>query len=1044
MASKSSITVKFRSIEDVYKCISEHEERYRVKFITVHKDKDFGKPTVSIPDPGKNFLRWRLDYGGQSPKIECDGTPFFYMHRHVYICHQGRDRNEKAKAKRKVSKDAEDASNDAVPKKRRKLVQDTKKMDCPASIYVVQILRFPTHRIEVSEPVPSGHSRVMAKKRLREEFELGADSIQTETLFYVSLPPLSSHVGHPVNNIAAGLREAVDPRILHKIVELTARGIVRVPEIRRHLEEYVQSELFHSSEQPHRTRRRYYPTDVDIRHAVQKAKKEIHTKVDQGNMSMLVKSWESAHGDFFEYRPLKAAPESGKFLFCSQTCWQQRLLNKYGTTVTVLDAVYRSAGYPLPLFLLSVRTNAGYVVVGFFVSHSDTAEDIAEALRIFMRWNPMWKPAAFLVDYFDPEIEAVKTALPDCTALFSVSRCEKMWTDWLATSSEVVNPVTRNRIIKTMHRVAMAPTHREHASALKVLRSMFTWKENELVANYFSSYWLSCSKRWAAAFQSESVRVSLYAAKGVRQQDEMFRCDYISQYKECSLSEVITVLYTKHFPAAYRRYVEFNARYSSSYLKYSEAVPAFLHSRPRLIVEHIEKNMASGIKAEGIQAEQNGQFLVRGDKSQAHRVSFGSEDKFPSCSCSYWSRCLLPCKHFCAIFRHVEGWSWDQLCESYRDNPLFCLDDDVLHDGDSHRHPPGGDDDDDLVKSLDSVKPESTKASSTPKRNATKCRQLINKNKDLLDKLHSQVSLVKDERFLCDMLHSLEKLSEGVTYRTKKRSQGSSRARRNNAETPKVKEVNGSSSVEGGVQIGPGSPTRTEDTQGSLYQTQVSNDVSSKGNNISGNRVLSVESNTAPNVEHHLTAMSQSSSQDKRSSRTQTSPQECGVSKARPTASSTNEPPPQGDVQGSSGDVAALHTQQTTGQQGKARLHSQAPTPSTQGGDMTVVNETVQTVVLKDAEGYLNIVAASTLGPGTEGSIIGHHDVMENITYVTLDPSLYNQEVLTSGNLINQAVDQANEDQGNFVIDAGHHEVTVTVANSELAMDLTADTTIKE
>lgn len=104
---------------------------------------------------------------------------------------------------------------------------------------------------------------------------------------------------------AAGLREALDPRIIHKIAELTAKGISKVPEIRKHLDEYVQSALFHSTEQPERTRRRYYPTDIDIRNTVQKAKKEVHTKVDQNNASLLISLWKQGNKDFFEYRPLQ-------------------------------------------------------------------------------------------------------------------------------------------------------------------------------------------------------------------------------------------------------------------------------------------------------------------------------------------------------------------------------------------------------------------------------------------------------------------------------------------------------------------------------------------------------------------------------------------------------------------------------------------------------------------------------------------------------------------------------------------------------------------
>ena len=50
---------------------------------------------------------------------------------------------------------------------------------------------------------------------------------------------------------------------------------------------------------------RYYPTDSDIINAMQKAKREVPTKVDQKNMAMLVSLWKEDKRDYFEYRPLK-------------------------------------------------------------------------------------------------------------------------------------------------------------------------------------------------------------------------------------------------------------------------------------------------------------------------------------------------------------------------------------------------------------------------------------------------------------------------------------------------------------------------------------------------------------------------------------------------------------------------------------------------------------------------------------------------------------------------------------------------------------------
>lgn len=38
----------------------------------------------------------------------------------------------------------------------------------------------------------------------------------------------------------------------------------------------------------------------------------------------------------------------------------------------------------------------------------------------------------------------------------------------------------------------------------------------------------------------------------------------------------------------------------------------------------------------------------------------------------------MPCKHLCAVFRHIPGWNWDSLPHEYKNNPFLCLDDSVL------------------------------------------------------------------------------------------------------------------------------------------------------------------------------------------------------------------------------------------------------------------------------------------------------------------------------------------------------------------------------
>ena len=79
---------------------------------------------------------------------------------------------------------------------------------------------------------------------------------------------------------------------------------------------------------------------------------------------------------------------SQTLLVVHQECWQKELLAKYGNTLALLDATCKTTKYDLALFFLCVRTNVGYSVVSEFVTQSEKASQICEALQILKSWNP--------------------------------------------------------------------------------------------------------------------------------------------------------------------------------------------------------------------------------------------------------------------------------------------------------------------------------------------------------------------------------------------------------------------------------------------------------------------------------------------------------------------------------------------------------------------------------------------------------------------------------------------------------------------------------
>lgn len=133
------------------------------------------------------------------------------------------------------------------------------------------------------------------------------------------------------------------------------------------------------------------------------------------------------------------------------------------------------------------------------------------------------------------------------------------------------------------------------------------------------------------------------------------------------------------------RYREHNVQASSIYRQYSNTIVPFLRNRPHFLIKHVMPRYAESqhySKCDVLQVGA-GVFSVRSATSTnvTYAVVF-DKDGMPHCECKDWLRFHLPCKHFCAVFRHYEDFGWDALAIEYSNSVFFKLDADAI--GDQH------------------------------------------------------------------------------------------------------------------------------------------------------------------------------------------------------------------------------------------------------------------------------------------------------------------------------------------------------------------------
>jgi len=215
------------------------------------------------------------------------------------------------------------------------------------------------------------------------------------------------------------------------------------------LELHVANEMFYKLEPPDKKRRKYYPSQKDIRNFIGRIRQiERFSKEDKKRMNNIITSiqneennnvlftstedklaeqmiqCDSSEEEFFEQLPLDSSNMAGvskmkkplaakhdtlSFLFCYQTSEQQRLLKRYGTITFLVEIQHNSSvkrALTFKMFAIFVQTNVDYQAVGFLMFSKRRKEGLKEGLSTFKEWNSWWTPKYFLIDYTEEVLDA--------------------------------------------------------------------------------------------------------------------------------------------------------------------------------------------------------------------------------------------------------------------------------------------------------------------------------------------------------------------------------------------------------------------------------------------------------------------------------------------------------------------------------------------------------------------------------------------------------------------------------------------------------------
>ena len=399
-------------------------------------------------------------------------------------------------------------------------VQGTRKIGCPAHVHIHELTLFPSFSAPSEPGMCSLGSRklkqIKAKKvtELKESLAMGK-KLETVTKYFILLPTVEAHQKYHPTSGPAGIALKVHPKIIDKINTLVGEGITDVHEVKRALRHHVMHVLFpDTSNRPSDTNRAYYPTNTDIKNHIYTAKRAQQlSKLDQDNLKLKIDQWKTeSSSSLFYYRPYKEIetkdedhsvsdeyPDtfSQTLLYVHQEKWQQHLLHRYGNAIVLMDATYKTTKYELPMFFVTVKTNVGYTPIADFIVQSETADKIAEALRIIASWNPQWSPPHFMTDYSDAEITAIESVFPQCKVYLCDFHREQCWERWIKDRKHGLSPSDGDILLEKLRKIASAApgldgssTDCNYQKAVEELKKTEIWKRNQQVQQWLNLKWL--------------------------------------------------------------------------------------------------------------------------------------------------------------------------------------------------------------------------------------------------------------------------------------------------------------------------------------------------------------------------------------------------------------------------------------------------------------------------------------------------------------------------------------------------------------------------
>ena len=236
-------------------------------------------------------LRWEYAAKSDLLPIPYIGSPYLFLGKHKFYCHQGKDFNLNKKEKYFPEK-INQMKLDHIWKKSRKNMQPTKKQDCPVKFAIKKIFRFTKYNLLNDAKSNRENMSKAVKGDILKFSESGRLIDDLGTLQYLVIFPNEERHKFHYTGESISIIQPIDERVADYI-RLQLQERCKTPEdIQCRVAYFVKENIFGGLRVKEAQRNKIIPSRKKIRNLILSVRNETgYSKIDQDNIEHLKEQW---------------------------------------------------------------------------------------------------------------------------------------------------------------------------------------------------------------------------------------------------------------------------------------------------------------------------------------------------------------------------------------------------------------------------------------------------------------------------------------------------------------------------------------------------------------------------------------------------------------------------------------------------------------------------------------------------------------------------------------------------------------------------------